>query len=284
MRLFIFLVSLMALCEPSFAHNKRAKYNINASVRGAEHIVLAQVTDVSYAMSKGDNNSEVLPHTFVTYQILKVIKGNPRQANDKITLRFLGGRGNEATFMHPSNYPLFDIGDQDVLFLRGNARNACPLLRCGEGRFRSIQGLLYSDKGHEVIQTKRQEVDFGKHQALPEVMTHTVSKTTIYLKEAGRSSEGPPEAELPVGTQFKTEAFINYVNTKVKALYPPEVLDKWPMIPATDPRTPFVVKPLRDVRSRTVRDFPYKPVVPPTDADRLEQQRYEQNQGNPVIK
>lgn len=266
------------------AHDKKSKFNINDAVRGGEFVVLAKVTDISYAISKGDNSAEMLPHTFVTYQILKVIKGNPRQGNDKFTLRFLGGRGEQSSFLHPSNYPLFDIGDEDVLFIKGNTKAACPLYNCATGRFRAIQGAMYNEKGQQVVRTRGNAVDFGKFHSLPDIMTHKVSQTTLFLKEGPSDSEGKPEPDLPIGNQFTRDAFVSFVEGKIKRAFPPDVLDKWPKIPSADPRMPFVVKPVRELRGRARTDVPYKPIVPPSESDRFEESEFGKNQGNPVIK
>lgn len=275
---------ILGLAGKVFAHEKRAKFNADVAVRTSEFVVLAKVTDVSYRMSKGDNGAEMLPHTFVTYQIERVFKGNPRQANDKFILRFLGGRGDQASFMHPSNYPLFDVGDQDVLFIRGNLKATCPLHDCAIGRFRVIKGLMYNERGQQVVLTRKNELDFAKFQPLDEINTHKVSQTTIYLKQGPSESEGEPEPDLPIGRHLPVSDFTSIIQTKVKTLYPPDVLDKWPMIPSADPRVPFFVNPVREMKVRIPRALPYKPVVPPSENDLFEQREFEKNQGNPVIK
>lgn len=278
------LFFIMVISETGFADDRREKFNANIAIRTSEFVVQAKVVDVAYGMSKGDNGAEILPHTFVTYQVEKVIKGNPRQANDKFVLRFLGGRGEQASFMHPSNYPLFDVGDEDILFIKGNLKASCPLHDCAMGRFRVIQGLMYNERGQEVVLTRKNDIDFAKFQSLPEIMTHKVSQTTIYLKQGPSESEGKPEPNLPIGKHLALSEFANFVQAKVKVLYPPDVLDKWPTIPSADPSVPFFVNPAREMKMRVPRLLPYKPIVPPSESDRFEQSEFEKNQGNPVIK
>lgn len=234
--IFLALITIVMLGGTSSAYERKAKFNINTAVRGAQFIFYAKVVDISYGMSKEGKGYEVLPHTFVKFEIKKVLKGNPRQAQDKITLRFMGGRGEQALFFHPGEYPLFDIGDEDILFIRNNNKSGCPLLNCAEGLFRSISGKIYNDMGQQVVLTRKREVDFGVREKLQEVLTHQVSQTTLIRKDEESESEGKPEADLPIGEHFGTESFLGFVEGKVLSLYKRETLDKWPIFNSSDIR------------------------------------------------
>lgn len=281
--IFLALITIVMLGGTSSAYERKAKFNINTAVRGAQFIFYAKVVDISYGMSKEGKGYEVLPHTFVKFEIKKVLKGNPRQAQDKITLRFMGGRGEQALFFHPGEYPLFDIGDEDILFIRNNNKSGCPLLNCAEGLFRSISGKIYNDMGQQVVLTRKREVDFGVREKLQEVLTHQVSQTTLIRKDEESESEGKPEADLPIGEHFGTESFLGFVEGKVLSLYKRETLDKWPIFNSSDIRTPFFVKIPNQVRGKSIVNKPYVPITKPSERDLRELRDLEKNQGNPVL-
>lgn len=282
--IFLTIVLIIMMAMNAEAHTRRQKFNISSAIRSADFVFHAKVVDISYGMSKAGRGYEVLPHTFVTFEMKKVLKGNPRQAQDRFTLRFLGGRAEQARFFHPGEYPLFDLGDEEILFIRNNNKSGCPLVNCAEGRFRSISGRIYDDLGHQVVLTKKQDVDFGVMESLPDVLTHKVSQTTLIRRQVESDSEGKPEPGLPIGEQFSTERFLGFLDAKVSSMYSREALDKWPLIKSADIREPFFVKLPRQVVGKSRTPSNYSPIKKPTESDLLEQRELDKNQGNPVIK
>jgi hypothetical protein len=136
------------------------------------------VERVDYAFSDPQGGTHPrIPHTFVTYRIADVIRGDVQ--GDTITLRFIGGRGDEAEFLMASELPLFDIGDRDVLLVSGNTVSGCPLVGCSAGRFRVIQGHVFNDEGQAIELDSAGKLALGAYYDLPEVMTHKVSQTTL---------------------------------------------------------------------------------------------------------
>lgn len=70
--------------------------------------------------------------TFVTFTVEKRIKGNPP---DSLTLEFLGGTvGTES--LKVDGMPHFQIGEREILFVRDNGVQFCPLVRLMHGRYR----------------------------------------------------------------------------------------------------------------------------------------------------
>ena len=267
------------------AHEKRTHFNINETIRSADMIFLGTVVNVNYASSAGrGEEAEILPHTFVTYQIQRLLKGNPKQAQDQLTLRFLGGRGKEAEFMYPSNYPLFDLKDVDVVFVKDNTMSACPLVECANTRMRIIQDLIFNERGQQVVLTRKQEVDFGKFEPKDDILTHQISQTTIRAVLSQEESEGGPEAELPIGQQFNTQMLVAFLEAKIKAIFPPEQMANWPIIPSANIQVPFTIKPLRALVPKALRPVPRRPIRKPTPADLLEVREFNKNEQNPVIK
>jgi hypothetical protein len=69
-----------------------------------------------------------------------------------ITLRFLGGDDPDGgTFMNIEELPLFDVGNEDILYVQDNGVAGCPLVGCAEGRIRIVNGELQDERGFEII-------------------------------------------------------------------------------------------------------------------------------------
>jgi hypothetical protein len=199
---------------------------LDEAVRNAELVFEGEVIGIEYASSMNNGQGELdpdadgtedrgeLPHTFVTYRISESFKGNYQE--ETVTLRFLGGvdptpdpdDGYEITEV--SQYPEFDVGDQDILFVKGNTELGCPLDRCANGRFRILtspqdsEPMVFTELGQEVRLVERSETEaqlffIGEHQ-IPEIHEHTVvypDGSTATLGIA--SGEEEPGEEDPAG-------------------------------------------------------------------------------------
>lgn len=280
------IITLFTICVlaggSAWAHNqRRGPYSIEASIREADAVVVGEVVDVQYASSKGDEQAmETLPHTFVTYKVRHVLKGSSNQ--ETLSLRFLGGRGKEAQFMQVANSPLFDLGDMDVLFVKGNQAFSCPLLNCAEGRFRLINNRVYSEKGHSVWRTRKEQIAFGEVENLEPIMTHKVSQTVIRVINKEEPGEGKLEV-LPIqGEPFSADSFIEFVKLKINQMDPNGAWRKLPVIPPANPKVAFRIKPLIPVAARLTAEQPL-PRIKPTPDEVRERQLFERGEGNPVI-
>lgn len=112
----------------------------------ADFIVEGQVTKIDYRLSDSQSvEDEVLPHTFVTYEIRSVVKSDGDQST--VTLRFIGGPDGRGRYLTVSNVPIFKEGDQDILFVVGNGEYECPLVNCAQGRFQILEERIYDAKG-----------------------------------------------------------------------------------------------------------------------------------------
>lgn len=219
---------------------------LDEAVQNADLVFEGEVVGVEYASSMNNGQGELdpdadgtpdrgeLPHTFVTYQIREAFKGNYEA--ETVTLRFLGGvdptpdpvDGYEITEV--SQYPEFDLGDQDLVFMRGNTEKGCPIVDCSSGRFRVLtspqqsEPRVFTELGQEVRLVERSETEarlfaIGEHQ-IPEINQHTFvypdgSSATIEIvsgeDEAGemdppgvaaglqsKHSQDPPDGSLPL--------------------------------------------------------------------------------------
>lgn len=121
-------------------------------VKEAELIFVGKIADIQYRSSTPQGQEEApIPHTFVTFEIEKVLKGQSDQ-REMITLRFIGGLGDrEETFLHASGVPHFDVGDSGVFFVRRNGIHICPLVGWQQGFIRFIDDMVISDLGEEQI-------------------------------------------------------------------------------------------------------------------------------------
>lgn len=91
-----------------------APETLKERVRVAELIFQGEIVDIVYRMSsQRSEEDERLPHTFVTYQIEQVLKGQTTEY--PFTLRILGGLSKErGEFLTFGGRPNFDIGDRSI--------------------------------------------------------------------------------------------------------------------------------------------------------------------------
>ena len=116
----------------------------------ANLIFRGKVTDVEYRNSRGGpNGARGLPYTFVTYAISSVLEGP--SPGGSITLRFVGGADGSGGFVEAEGVPLFQVGDEDILFVAGNGAIGCPLVMCEFGRFRVLDGVVYEAHGAPIV-------------------------------------------------------------------------------------------------------------------------------------
>jgi hypothetical protein len=125
-------------------------------VNGAEYIVRAKVASVDVRMES--RQGKLVPFTYVTLEVLEVIAGNPPSP---LILRMLGGRTSEGELV-VHGAPTFALGDEDVLFVRGNGRSFTPLYALMHGKYRvkkdSATGASYVTRSNEVPLTDIAEV------------------------------------------------------------------------------------------------------------------------------
>lgn len=98
-------------------------------VAEAQVVARAAVTGISSRWV--DSPRGPIIKTFVDFSIAKTIKGNPA---NPLTLEFLGGTvGSES--MRVSGMPEFKVGETEILFVRDNGVQFCPLVRMMHGRY-----------------------------------------------------------------------------------------------------------------------------------------------------
>ncbi|KIG09591.1 hypothetical protein [Caballeronia concitans] len=187
--------------------------DISELANAAQMVVQSRVSKVEYRMSEaGAQGQPSLPNTIVTYEVLRSVRGD---GPSTMTLRYAGGPDGRGHVYQLSNVPVFQVGDEDVLFVETNGAAACPLVNCGDGRFRVLNGAIYDGTGvpvqavrnNKVVTGGAPESAFGKTQypapAFDELMKNPearrlISKSGLTLEEARNryQAQAPKTIEL----------------------------------------------------------------------------------------
>lgn len=125
-----------------------AAADLNELAAASRFVVHSRVSKVEYTMSEAAKGQPAVPHTVVTFDVVKPLLGSAGAAS--FTLRFIGGPDGRGRFMQASNVPVFQLGNEDILFVRGNGSQGCALAGCIDGRFRVLNGLMYDGTGAPV--------------------------------------------------------------------------------------------------------------------------------------
>jgi hypothetical protein len=220
----------------AFASQQR--HNLDASVYDADFIFEGVVERVLFANSQ-PGEQPALPHTFVTYRIERIFKGNATSTH--VTLRLLGGKPDPDELLHVDGIPMMDVGDRDILFVRRNGQSICPLTACAAGRYRVFENAIYDDEGRAIRMTSTGGVVPGATRDLLEVRQWAAAG--IELHQGGTSTQGydVPTAPRAVRTwaAVSADAFRSMVQQKVFSMFTREQLAALPPVVSADPSAPF---------------------------------------------
>ncbi len=231
-----------------WAEPSQTNKNFENQVQKSDFIFFGTVVKIAYHTSRKDaDHPDQLPHTFVTYRIEQVFKG--RSEATELTLRFLGGRGEDGRILESNHMPFFDVGDQDILFVRNNGRSRCPLVGCSRGRFRLIEGQFFSEEGQQWF-LDRGNLQPGQFFSLEAVETHRVGVDLIRKVEFPKVS-----VSQPVTTQgINLVALTKFLQSEIQRLVPTSELEQIPSVSSIDESQPFifnrpkVVQPSRNIQ------------------------------------
>jgi hypothetical protein len=172
-----------------------AAADMQALVREAELVFRGSVRSVEHRLSEPvEPGTAGTPFTFVTYDIAEVLKGAVDGA--QLTLRFIGGPLDGDRFLMLPGNPLFDVGDSDLLLVRGNGSEPCPLVRCSDGRFRLIDEFVVNELGQRMQLGSGGSLSAGPRLKLAELAAHDVSGS-IHLTLVESAPQGAGEAPTP---------------------------------------------------------------------------------------
>lgn len=204
------ITACLMYTAPSFATSSGGSQELEGYVSEADFIFRGVVEDVKYRLSDpSPKGGAPLPFTYVTYRVNTAMKGSP--ADKRITLRFIGGLDEQkGLFMGTDQTPLFDVGDEDILFAKQDAGTLGPLVRNAEGRFRVIGEQIYTNDGQEVTLGPKNTVRVGKRHAFEEVLSNSV-KGHVMRTQSSTKAE-------PAGTLTKaidSDAFAQAITDSV---------------------------------------------------------------------
>jgi len=183
----------------------------------SELIFEGVVIDIQYKLSKpADDKKSPVPFTFVTFTINKVYK-NTSYSKDKITLRFMGGYDDhKRQILMIDGIPLFNKGDNDILFVKGNGISICPLIGWQQGRYRIFDQKMYNDFGQEIFLNDQKKIAYGRNNPPEGFMMKKIKDKIIKQIQSeikGESQEKPVEMQ---GKQFKRDEFSDYLSHYIK--------------------------------------------------------------------
>ena len=189
-------------------------------VEQADYVFEGVVTDVVYRNSTVVGPDDVdLPHTFVTFAVERSFKGRSA-AGATIVLRLMGGLKADDLLLAVSGVPTFEPGDRELLFVRGNGTDLCPLVGWEYGRFNQ-------DESHVLRADAELWLDAADELAGP----------------PGADASTPP----PIGARPATPGeFAALVDRRVRERYGDDELAHLPASPSADPSAPFRVRRFRE--------------------------------------
>ncbi|MCA9499110.1 MAG: hypothetical protein KC588_07935 [Nitrospira sp.] len=150
------ILGMVAINSSAWGHspNDAGEGGLQSKVREASLILYGQVVDLQYRNSEPTKEQpQGLPHTFVTYQVLEVLRGEV--PDKKVILRIPGGADGQGGVYMVSTAPVFALGQTDVVFVKGGEIDDCQLVECVEGRFRIHENQVLNGWGVPVVEAHK---------------------------------------------------------------------------------------------------------------------------------
>lgn len=164
-------------------------------VNESDYIVRTVVKSIRSEREEANGQSHI--YTFVELEVRETIAGTPPQP---LVLRMLGGQiGN--VVMEVEGAPKFVVGQEDILFVRGNGRQFTPLTAMMHGRYRIMKEAA----------SGRSYVARSNDQPLK-----TVSEVARPMTEAGALAAPTPPAQA-----LTPEAFTQQIRNTINPNYRP---------------------------------------------------------------
>ena len=218
--LFSIAASLLTIQAHAY-QSTNFDFDIGTMASEANLVFRGTVVEVDYRSSQKQGDQRSLPHTFVTFKIEDVLYGTAPQG--EFTIRFLGGQTDNGEVMMVSGTPHFDVGDQDVIFVGDNGVGECPLIECGNGRFRIVNDFVYNDLGQTINQDEKGSLMTGKVADLAELNTFRIGDRE-YKRQKNRdiSPDGGEvsKADIAVSYHMQANSFIDTVRSKIAEALP----------------------------------------------------------------
>jgi hypothetical protein len=158
--------------------------------------------------------------------------------------------------------PQFEIGEKNILFLKGNERRMCPLLGWNQGRFIVVKDIVLSGDGRTVLQKPDGTLGYGPvdtkhwHPPSPRLgQPETVKQVSKSKDSADVSSEqatksSQQEQQITTGKRLSYHHFVKYIKGQVKTLHTAQELKALKPMPSANIKERFYVPAARPVPLR----------------------------------
>ena len=118
--------------------------DVSDLTKEADVVFVGTVIDITSEWADPDKSRI---YTYVAFDNLEIIAGDYQ--NSSLTVRFSGGEMDDVKILY-AGVPQFNLGERNLIFLRGNYIELCPVVGWIQGRFR----VLYDENvGEHVIHT-----------------------------------------------------------------------------------------------------------------------------------
>lgn len=222
--------------------------NTSDLVHKADLIFEGKVVEVDYRTSDVLQAGDVaMPHTYVTYEITRNFKG--RSSQDKlITLRFRGGPDDAGNTLIIPGVPLFQVGDQDIVFVRGNGVEISPVVGGNFGRFRISKDAVHSDAWQEIWLRSNGQLDQGNFNEDKKSVTLRIG-IKEFTFETETKAEWTPPADA---TKLTSVQFRKFLSDSVNQHYTPQALSSLKPVQSVQIHEQFAVGKAKPVAAPAV--------------------------------
>ena len=167
-------------------------------VEKADVVIRSEVTAVRSEWRGAGETRRIV--TLVTVAVRKCLVG---EAVKTIELEFLGGKvGNDELTV--VGQPQFKVGDTDILFVRGNGRQLCPLVHASYGRYQVV------DSGNGAAAT------VARTDGQPLTSAAEVSQP-LAEDESGKTAASTPQ-KAAMASPLTVEVFESEIVAQARAL------------------------------------------------------------------
>ncbi len=208
-----------------------------------------------------EGQTRPIPHTFVTYEVIELIKGHLPAGSRRVTLRLVGG-DFAGSRLRVAQMPKIVEGDEDILFIRGNTQIPCPIYHWSEGRIRIVHSMAFTEDSQQLGFNSKGQLRIGASRPSLDIST----TDGVYTRMSSRDfipapAAIPPETRHPQGMRVITQPteLVHALKAAVRDL---RAAGKLPTLP------PFInADPQQSFTFRFPRQVPTPPLFSPTLTD-----------------
>ncbi|PCI52130.1 MAG: hypothetical protein COB51_00585 [Moraxellaceae bacterium] len=148
----VVVITLCAVSNACYALSVKSK-TFDQLVLESDEVIQGRVVSIESRFGEGSLSHHIF--TYIEFNELKIIDETDNQVDGSYQLRIVGGRVGNVIQAFPG-LPSFDVGQNYVLFVRGNGHELFPLV----GVYQGVYKVVSDDQGDEVIR------EVGDHQQI----------------------------------------------------------------------------------------------------------------------